>query len=200
MDHVASCHRTAPVGLPHHPGCPARERLALPSQGTPAGMVHWHSASGGTWVRKVGLRLVLAGTCPPPRPAEGPLLPGCLLSGSGRPFQGWLMAGLHFHVNGPGRQPGKLVNKPPAPWGRLCGVLTQPHSLGLAGLAVAMAPCMASWATANPFPGPFILAVPPPGWSLVTWGCPTRLVSLPGSEEAVNPGPWPPALCPWHCP
>ena len=96
------------------------------------------------------------------------------------------MAGLHFHVNGLGRPPGKLVNKPPAPWGRLCGVLTQPHSLGLSGLAVAMAPCMASWATANPFPGPFILAVPPPGWSLVTRGCPTRLVSLPGSEVPLS--------------
>lgn len=55
-----------------------------------------------------------------------------------------------------------------------------------------MASCVASWATANPFPGPFILAVPPPGWLLVTQGCPTRLVSLPGSEQAINPAPRPP--------
>lgn len=61
-----------------------------------------------------------------------------------------------------------------------------------------MAPCVAFWATANPFSGPFILAVPPPGWSLVTRPCPTRLVSLPGSEEAINPAPCPPAA--WPCP
>lgn len=71
-------------------------------------------------------------------------------------------------------------------------MLTQRHSPLLRGPAVAMVPCVAFGATANPFSRPFIPAVPPPaGWSLGSRPCPTRLVSLPGSEEAVNPAPWP---------
>lgn len=61
-------------------------------------------------------------------------------------------AGAGFHVNGPGRPPGKLVNKPPAPLGAGRGV-NKLHSPRLRGLLVAMAPCLASRASANPFRG-----------------------------------------------
>lgn len=85
-------------------------------------------------------------------------------------------------------------------------MLTQRHSPLLRGPAVAMAPCVAFGATANPFSRPFIPAVPPPGWLVAgVSAMPNKAgfsAGVRGGRQSSPgaPSPLAPALCPWHWP
>lgn len=163
--------RGVPLPGPHTPG-PQGQRL--------------HSAGLGG-CREEGGTQHLQSSGPPPPPLA--------LFRVRQAFSGLTDGRSGFPCQWAGRRLVSWLTSPQPHWGGCAGVNTGPFLPGLRGLAVAMAPCVAFWATANPFSGAFILAVPPPGWLRVTRPCPTRLVSLPRSEEAVNPAPslalWP---------
>lgn len=150
------------------------------------------SGSGGMQGGRWGLIPVpVAPARPPVPPAHWAPPPPLHLFRVRQAFSGLTDGRSGFPCQWAGRCLVSWLTSPQPHWGGCAGVNTGPFLPRLRGLAVAMAPCVAFRATANPFSGAFILAVPPPGWSPVTQPCPTRLVSPPGSEEAVNPAPCP---------
>lgn len=141
--------------------------------------------------------LCTPGPAPPPSGLPPFRVPRAFSGAAGS--QGWISMSM-----GRAGPPGKLVNKPPAPWGRARGVNTAPFSPRSVASRLP-------WRPAWPFWPRLILSLvlssrpSRPGLVAGDSLCPTRLVPLRGSEEAINPAPegpsaLAPALCFWHCP
>lgn len=136
-------------------------------------------AAGAATAEEGGALLALALHLPrPPRPPSRPPPP---TSAEG-PFK-LTNPGLDFHVNGLAGPPGELVNKPPV-WGGGRVLTHRPILPSLAqgchGVCKAFRPqLILSWGLSSWSPTPRLV--------LVTGPCPTRMVSLLGSGEAINP-------------